>query len=1266
MAKITFTESTGWYPQRRLENIQGADYTVAIATDFTTAGERGTARDAGDRYISIDFNKETREDIEAAARRDAALLVDYLSREIPGFDRKDSIVLNFAGNGLYTLTRDGASQEQANAYVTTLLREMKANGKMRPFSVRSGGQTGFDEAAIVAAQANDIDALVHAPYGWAMRGADNKDVYDEAAFKARFRQQAQEEKQAPAREQDDRQAEVLEEARLMRRALYLYDHSDWTSWASDDPKVFAAQKARQEEYDGIVETVAKDDPELAGRMKEVWDRVSSGHGVEDDDAKAFRQDLFMRAAEKGAVAFHKGPWTRQEAEKDRRTLYVFTDNTDRDSGRNVVSRDGQYYRRFSPQGGPDLHYPTMTSAVVRGLDNALPVSTQRWYHEGAKGVSGRWTDADAVEFEKVIAREFAFIENEWATGEYSRIMFPGEDGLFNGKISAISQERTPKLFGILKEKVDALSERIGIKIDMPKVSVSEKEVKASSVAAAPAPKRQARPDRFPAGWDRYPNGRPNVECSSKGEKEYSAFFARFNPGTMLGGVDIGGKTIENVYQFIVKASGKGLPPDERSPFRRGSGDAKTREDFLYNEGYLPLWTIWAEQHPAEMERLRELSNGKILTDQFASSGVSQARALHDILRGEGRTMKPEYAAMLNDRYYKYLVNYTKANPGVKIYNKDVIKDIHAAFVSMGRTPQRSVKDPELALEFKKEPGVTVINVNKNPELTEDPGYVYIGRSKAGQPENILGNPFTHIPNGTRAEFVVASRDEAVTRYKEYMEEQMKANPVYRAKLESLARRVEGGEHLYLGCFCAPLACHGDVLREKILQMSMGKQQQVQTVSVPAAKAEESVAVDVAYSIPEKAHSTMMKNIDMAKKLFESYSKINGSSVLIDDLKKDNVILKSIFLFPGTLLLIDGPSLYCDSRQGTFYITGQDLTDALQGKKGPRDEYSPTYSIKTDLSKEAISEICTLTEKFKHINMDLNCLSNARFSFNNGDKVLDGAVTDEVEIHGDGINFSLRQSEGNEKISVSYPGVSVLLSQYHHRRYPKIEDYAQDIPGLSVKNGRIEVAPGLLSLDATDVGILSPVQKVEIKSEIKDPVGQTVVKKPEDTDKVKKKSRPEYSPFEVAPEEAFQAYCLNDFAREHVEGIVPRHNLEQLRETGVTEIRGMINSRVPSGYDPYPATVLVDIELRMMKDDKGYPVIVVFDPADRLPDGKMPEKRTILGTFDRYARRGRFDLAALQKDQRFWAGVREKRAKREGNTFSVAAAKAEAEKKKTLR
>lgn len=42
--------------------------------------------------------------------------------------------------------------------------------------------------------------------------------------------------------------------------------------------------------------------------------------------------------------------------------------------------------------------------------------------------------------------------------------------------------------------------------------------------------------------------------------------------------------------------------------------------------------------------------------------------------------------------------------------------------------------------------------------------VYIGRG------SIWGNPYTHIPSGTKAEHVVSSRDEAIIAYKVAVDE----------------------------------------------------------------------------------------------------------------------------------------------------------------------------------------------------------------------------------------------------------------------------------------------------------------------------------------------------------------------------------------------------------------------------------------------------------------------------------------------------------------
>lgn len=152
------------------------------------------------------------------------------------------------------------------------------------------------------------------------------------------------------------------------------------------------------------------------------------------------------------VKTYNGNWTRQSVANDPSTLYIFTDNTDRNSGSGVIPADSWYSKKY----GEGHHFPTMTAAVIRGLDNARPISTQRWYHDGAKGPTGRWNDADFDEFKKVIDDEFEEILKEWNTGKYNTIMFPQGDGLFNTRISNISIGRTPELYQYLYSKYQNL------------------------------------------------------------------------------------------------------------------------------------------------------------------------------------------------------------------------------------------------------------------------------------------------------------------------------------------------------------------------------------------------------------------------------------------------------------------------------------------------------------------------------------------------------------------------------------------------------------------------------------------------------------------------------------------------------------------------------------------------------------------------------------------------------------------------------------------
>jgi len=115
-------------------------------------------------------------------------------------------------------------------------------------------------------------------------------------------------------------------------------------------------------------------------------------------------------------------------------------------------------------------------------------------------------------------------------------------------------------------------------------------------------------------WKRY----GGYEVSSKGDKRFSAFYARLKDG----------RTIEEAYQLDVKGYrkygnnamlGKGKPPLDKS------------KDMLRE--YLKLWYKWSQENPGLIAELRQLVEPKdnVLSDMFAKTEVNQANALSIIL-----------------------------------------------------------------------------------------------------------------------------------------------------------------------------------------------------------------------------------------------------------------------------------------------------------------------------------------------------------------------------------------------------------------------------------------------------------------------------------------------------------------------------------------------------------------------------------------------------------------------------------------------------------
>lgn len=157
------------------------------------------------------------------------------------------------------------------------------------------------------------------------------------------------------------------------------------------------------------------------------------------------------------IDYHPGNWTRQEVNDNPDVLYVFGDNTNRTSGSNPISNDSKYARTY----GLGKMFPNATAAIIRGMDNAMPVSTQHWYDSttGRTRDAGRWNDSDIDDFKKVIDAEFQAIKDEWDTGKYRKIYLPST-GLSNGKISQITEARTPVLFKYLYDKTADLAKYV--------------------------------------------------------------------------------------------------------------------------------------------------------------------------------------------------------------------------------------------------------------------------------------------------------------------------------------------------------------------------------------------------------------------------------------------------------------------------------------------------------------------------------------------------------------------------------------------------------------------------------------------------------------------------------------------------------------------------------------------------------------------------------------------------------------------------------------
>lgn len=74
--------------------------------------------------------------------------------------------------------------------------------------------------------------------------------------------------------------------------------------------------------------------------------------------------------------------------------------------------------------------------------------------------------------------------------------------------------------------------------------------------------------------------------------------------------------------------------------------------------------------------------------------------------------------------------------------------------------------------------------------------------------HVLSNPFIMVNYQTDRPKVMAS-------YKKYFHERVKKAGDFRNAIKQLYKWAKDGEDIHLVCFCAPEACHGDIIKEFI-------------------------------------------------------------------------------------------------------------------------------------------------------------------------------------------------------------------------------------------------------------------------------------------------------------------------------------------------------------------------------------------------------------------------------------------------------------------
>jgi len=101
--------------------------------------------------------------------------------------------------------------------------------------------------------------------------------------------------------------------------------------------------------------------------------------------------------------------------------------------------------------------------------------------------------------------------------------------------------------------------------------------------------------------------------------------------------------------------------------------------------------------------------------------------------------------------------------------------------------------------------IKVVNVRA---LNNPCGVTYVGRRCQGWCGSVLGNPFRIGVDG--------DREEVIRKYREWLYKRLETDPQVQSAIMDIVRMLDRGELVRLGCWCAPLPCHAEVIKEVVL------------------------------------------------------------------------------------------------------------------------------------------------------------------------------------------------------------------------------------------------------------------------------------------------------------------------------------------------------------------------------------------------------------------------------------------------------------------